>query len=370
VTIVMSPGLVGGEPSGHFLTATEIIARAHEVLSASVWDYVAGGADSETTKRRNREAIERWSFRPRVLRNVVSVDCATTLLGARLRLPVLIAPIGSLQLVTPDGAAAAVRGAAAGGTLAIVSSVSQPSLEASGCAAAGPRWFQLYLRGDLDWVGEMARRVEQAGYSALVITVDAPVYSIRERQLRHRWLPPSKSVGSSGEEFQAMLDWGTFARLRERIRLPIVLKGIQTAEDAELAVRHGAAAVYVSNHGGRQLDHARAGFAILPEIVSAVGGKLPIIVDGGVLRGSDVVKALALGADAIAIGRLYAYALAADGADGVSRLLEILEHEVRTTMAMLGVASLTELRADHLERGEPPAGGCDPFPFLLRDIRM
>lgn len=346
-----------------FQTATDIIAKAHRTLAAPVWDYIAGAAESETTKRRNRDSIEEWAFRPRVLRNVSLVDVSTTLLGTALRIPVVLAPMGSLQTIAEGGALHVVKAAEEFGTLAVISSSTQPSLEETAGATAGDKWYQLYIRGDFDWIMETVGRISDAGYRALVLTVDAAWYSIRERQLQHNWVPPSLT-GKPALEYQALLDWEMVERIRDRVRLPIVLKGIQTAEDAEMALRLGIEVLWLSNHGGRHPDHARGGMHILVEVIERLGSKLSIIVDGGFLRGTDVLKAVALGARAVAIGRLQAYALGAGGAAGLGRLLDILENEMRTGMAMIGATSLAQLDRSFLERLGPPAGGGNPFPLL------
>ena len=352
---------------GPFHTATDIIIRAHEKLAPAVWDYIAGGTESETTKRRNRDSIEEWAFRPRVLRNVSTVDVSARLLGSALRIPVLLAPVGSLQTIAEGGALHTVRAAAEFGTLPIISSSTQPSIEDTARATAGDKWFQLYIRGDFDWTVQTVRRIRDAGYRALVLTIDAPCYSIRERQLKHRWLPPSLTA-QPDLEYQALLDWDMVARIRDHAQLPIVLKGIQTVEDAELALGMGIDVVWLSNHGGRQPDHARGGLHILVEVAERIGGKVPIVVDGGFLRGTDVIKAIALGAQAVAIGRLQAYALGAGGADALLRLLKILENEMRTGMAMIGATSFSQLDRSCLDRLGLPSGRSNPFPSLQVSI--
>jgi isopentenyl diphosphate isomerase/L-lactate dehydrogenase-like FMN-dependent dehydrogenase len=354
--------------SPRFATATDIVRHAHEALTQPVWDYVSGGTESETTKRRNRDALDAWAFRPRVLRNVSELDCSTTLLGTELRIPILLAPVASLQTVHPHAAAASVRAAGRFGTVPIVSAVSEPGLEASAKADPGAKWFQLYIRGDWDATREVIGRARDAGYAALVVTVDAPVYSQRERPMRHGWLPPSKTNPQLRDEYQALLDWDVLATLRQDAGMPIVLKGIQTIEDAQIAADAGIDALYLSNHGGRQLDHARPVLRVLCEVVERRGSKLPLIVDGWIARGLDALKAIALGADAVAIGRMQAYALAAGGEAGVTRLLEILEVEIRTAMAMIGITRLAELSSSHVEFCGVPSGTDRPFPLLPPDI--
>lgn len=352
-----------------FGTTTEIIRRAHGLLAPPVWDYIVGGSETETTVRRNREAIGALAFRPRILRNVSQLQLGTTLLGTPLRIPYILAPVGSLQSVDPHGAASSVRAAITFGTLATVSSVCEPGLEASAEAATGDKWFQLYIRGDDAWVGEMVDRVRNAGYTALILTVDTAHYSRRERQIISGWLPPARRVERS-DHYQALLDWETVARIKERARIPIGVKGIQSAEDAELAIRNGIDVIWVSNHGGRQLDHARASLTVLPEVVAAAGGKVPIVVDGGFMRGTDVLKAIALGATAVATGRLHALSLAAGSEAALIRMLEIMEIEIRTSMALLGVTSLAELDRSYVTAATPLAEPPVAFPFLFPEIRL
>ena len=322
-----------------------IIDAARANLADDIWDYIAGAAETETTARRNRLALDSLALAPRILRDVSNVDPSSTLLGHPMRIPVVLAPLGALELITPDGAAAQVRGAERFGVIASVSLVAEPSLEEVAAAAAGPKISQLYIRGDDAWVDELVDRVLAAGYAAIALTVDAALYGRRERQLRHGWLPPGHRDGSAELIWQARLTWEGLDRVRERSTVPLIVKGIQTAEDAELAAAHGVDAIYVSNHGGRDLDHAPAALDSLREIVDAVGGRVELIVDGGVMRGTDVVKALALGANAVGIGRLQALALAAGGADALVNALELLELEIRTTMGLVGATRVAALDA-------------------------
>lgn len=287
-----------------------------------------------------------WPFARGVLRNVAKIDPSRTILGSRLRIPYLLAPVGSLELVVEDGSALSVRAAAAFGTIATISSGSLPGLELAAQAAAGDKWFQLYVGGDFGWITEMIERVRAAGYIALILTVDSSHYGGRERQIARRWSPPRHH--NNGIRFQDRLDWETVRRIKANTALAIGIKGIQTGEDAELALRCGVDLIWVSNHGGRQLDHARATIEVLPEVATAVGGKAPIVIDGGFMRGTDVLKAIVLGATAVATGRLQALALAAAGEAGVRRMLEILEAEIETSMALLGVASLDQLDRSYM----------------------
>jgi isopentenyl diphosphate isomerase/L-lactate dehydrogenase-like FMN-dependent dehydrogenase len=349
--------------STEFQTTTEIVRAAQALLSPPVWEYVTGGSETETTMLRNREAISAQAFRARVLRNVATLDLSTELLGTRLRIPYIFAPVGGLQLIVPGGSAAAVRAAASYGSLGVVSSASEPSLEDCAAAATGDTWYQLYVRGDVQWVRAIVERVHAAGYRALVITVDLAYYGNRERQVLRRWLPLSRRA-PVGDDYLAQLDWETIARIKAACRIPLVLKGIQTAEDARIALEHGIDGIWVSNHGGRQLDHGRGTLDMLVEIVAAIGKAVPLIVDGGFLRGTDVLKALALGATAVASGRLYTLALAADGEAGAVRMLELMELELRKSLGLLGATHVAQLDASYVTHVGRPSGDLAAFPLL------
>ncbi|HEY3151801.1 MAG TPA: alpha-hydroxy acid oxidase [Candidatus Binatia bacterium] len=338
-----------------FVTNQEIIMAARRNLTQNVWHYVTGGAESETTMRRNRFGLDSLAFRPRVLIDVSKIDTSTTVLGHKLRIPVMLAPIGSLQSITPEGGVAVAKAAEEFGTVNFVSSVTQPSLEQIAAAGRSPKIFQLYVQGDLKWVETLLNRVKQAGFSALCLTVDTAHYGRRERQMMDRWLPPSRR--GVGYEYRAGLTWETLDAIREMAGLPFILKGVATAEDAVLAVEHGVSTIYVSNHGGRQLDHGRATIEMLPEIVDAVHGRAEIVLDGGIVRGSDVLKAIALGARAVGIGKLQGWGLAAGGQAGLLRVLEILESEIVTTMGLLGVTRLDQLSSTYVSSVQPS----DPF---------
>jgi isopentenyl diphosphate isomerase/L-lactate dehydrogenase-like FMN-dependent dehydrogenase len=334
-----------------FVCNQEIIQMARRNLPDNVWHYLTGGAESETTMRRNRYGLDSIAFRPRVLVDVSQIDPSATLLGHKLRVPVVLAPIGSLQSITPSGGVAVAKAAEQFGTLNFVSSVTEPSLEEIAASSRNTKIFQLYVQGDMKWVENLLTRVERAGYSALCLTVDTAHYGHRERQMMDRWLPPSRR--GAGYEYRAGLTWKTLDAIKEMVSLPFILKGVATAEDAALAVEHGVSAIYVSNHGGRQLDHGRATIDMLPEIVKAAGDKAEIILDGGILRGSDVVKAVALGARAVAIGKLQGWGLAAAGEAGLVRALEILESEIVTTLGLLGITRLDQLASSYLCKVQP-----------------
>ena len=310
-----------------YVSNQEIIQAARRNLPQDVWDYLTGGAESETTMRRNRLGFDTLALRPRVLVDVSKVDTATTFLGQKLRIPVMMAPIGSLQTITPEGGVAVAKAAAEFGSMNFVSSVTQPSLEEIAASTNHPKIFQLYVRGDLDWCAEIIGRVKKAGYMALCLTVDTAHYSRRERPLLNRWQPPSRR-SETNRHYQGMLTWETMDAIKKIAGLPFILKGVATAEDAKLAVEHGVDVIYVSNHGGRQLDHGRGTIDTLPEIVEAAAGKADIVLDGGVTRGTDIVKALAFGAKAVTIGKLQGWGLGAGGAAGLVRVLELLEEEL------------------------------------------
>ena len=264
------------------LTLQEIAVAARRNLSQMLWDTLCGGSDSETTLRRNRLALDSLALRQRVLVNVVDIDTTTTLLGQKLSLPVFIAPVGNfLQLADPQGAIAVARGAISRGTTAFISTAAKPSLEAVAEAASEPLLFQLYVRSDHGWVREILSRAKAAGYRAICVTVDRAYYSRRERDVINRFLM-RESAGDP--RHQASLCWDDVVWMKQHTGLPLILKGIATAEDARLAVEHGADVVYVSNHGGRQLDHAQASIEVLPEVVAAVDGRAEVLVDGRTYR--------------------------------------------------------------------------------------
>ncbi|MBV8084894.1 MAG: alpha-hydroxy-acid oxidizing protein [Chloroflexi bacterium] len=321
-----------------FLTNEQIIQEAHRRCSQGDWDYLTGGSESETTLRRNRLAFDRVAFRPRILVDVSHVDPSTTFLGQKLRIPAILAPIGSLDAFHPDGAKASTQAATEFGIMHAVSSVTRPSLEETAAATPTPKIFQLYVHGDMEWVEALIRRVKAAGYVALALTVDVAHYSRRERPMLSRAPRPERD-----RRHQAELTWELMDRIKDMAGLPFMVKGIQTAEDAEIAVSHGVDVIWVSNHGGRQIDHARGSMDALPEIIAAVEGRARIIIDGGVQRGSDILKAVALGADAVALGKLQGWGLAADGPAGVVRMLEILEDELIVAMALTGVTKMSEV---------------------------
>jgi glycolate oxidase len=335
-----------------FVSNQEIVLAARRNLEQGPWDYLVGGSESETTMRRNRLGFDRLALRPRVLVDVSEIDPSTSLLGHPMRIPVLLAPIGSLQVFAPEGAVASARAAAQFGTVHVVSSSTEPTLEETAASTASPKIFQLYVNGDAKWVEDILARVKQARYTALCLTVDNAVYSRRERTMLDRWLPPTRRAPPD-PKWRASLTWEAMDRIRERAGLPFVLKGVQTAEDAAIAVGHGVDVIWVSNHGGRQLDYGQATIDMLPGIVKAVAGRAQIVVDGGIQRGTDVLKAIALGANAVALGKLQGWGLAAAGTEGLVRVLELLEAEILVAMGLLGVTRLDQLSPSYVCDAQP-----------------
>jgi 4-hydroxymandelate oxidase len=335
---------------------------ARERMDATAYDYYAGGATDERTLAENRHAFDRLVFRPRVLVGVDRVDTSTEILGERLALPIGLAPTAFNRLGHPDGELAAARAAGAAGAFMCCSTIASSTLEEIAAVATGPLWFQLYIYRDRAVTEGLVRRAEAAGYRALVVTVDTPRLGRRERDVRnHFTLPPGVTIrnlevagrtdagrwtddSSFTEYVHRLLDpsitWESVDWLRSITRLPLLIKGILRADDAELAITHGASGVVVSNHGGRQLDGAITSIDALPEIADRVAGRIPLLLDGGIRRGTDVLKAIALGATGVLIGRAYLWGLAAAGEAGVARVLELLRSELELAMALAGCPTI------------------------------
>ena len=330
-----------------FQVMHEVVAAARNALNQNMWDYVIGGTATETTVRRNRLALDRIGFRPRVLQDVSEIDTTATFLGHTIRLPVALAPVGGLEQIAPGGGITVARGAGVAGVPFFISSVSESGLEGVAAAATGPRVYQLYVRGDQDWTDDIVRRAVDAGYDAFCITVDSALYSRRERDIAKRFSKPWRARDTT-MGFQAGLNWSHIEHFKARHHIPLILKGIATAEDAARACSLGVDGIYVSNHGGRQLDHGAGAMEVLGEVLDAVAGRAFTIVDGGISRGSDVVKAVAMGADLVGMGRLYCYGLAAAGAEGIVRIIELLEIEVAETLGLLGLSSFKSLDRSYI----------------------
>ena len=379
--------------SPRVLNVEDLRSLACKTVPRIVFSYIDGGADGEVTLHENRRAFESVTLRPRTAVACSSIDLRTTVLGTDLAMPILLAPVGYCRVMHPDGEAGAARAAGNAGTAYILSTVSGHSLEKVKAASVGPLWFQLYLTGGREAAEQAIRRAQAAGYSGLVITIDSTVVGHRERELRDgmnemlrgnlfsklpflpqllarpRWLArflmdgglptmpnivvPGKGALRVRDAHTALIrgtfSWNDMTWIRDRWRGPIVIKGVLTPEDARRCLDYGVAALVVSNHGGRQLDGVAATLRVLPEIVAAVNGKAEILLDSGIRRGTDVVKALCLGAKAVLCVRAYAYGLAAAGEAGVGRALEILRDELERTLKLLGCPSARDLDASYID---------------------
>jgi isopentenyl diphosphate isomerase/L-lactate dehydrogenase-like FMN-dependent dehydrogenase len=326
---------------------------AEEKLDANAHAYFAGGAGDELTLRENVAAFRRLALRPRMLVDVTSISTATTVLGTEIALPVLVAPLALQRMAHADGELATARAAAAAGTIMCLSSgaTARPA-EVAAAAPGAKRWHQVYVFSDRTLTTELIDEARSTGFSALVLTVDVPYLGRRERDIRVDFKIP-EGITPIGDLFGAGFDTSISWRDLEWLAgygLPLVVKGLLTAEDARLACEHGAAAVVVSNHGGRQLDGVAASIDALPEIVEAVDGRAEVLLDGGVRRGTDALKALALGARAVLIGRAMLWGLAVDGEAGVRHVLELLRAEIELGLALLGCCSPAEVTGGHVQR--------------------
>jgi 4-hydroxymandelate oxidase len=335
---------------------------ARDAMEPGAFDYYVGGAADETTLRDNIAAFGRRKLRPRVLVDVAHIETATTMLQTPVSMPVALAPAALHKLAHPGGEVAVARAAGAAGVLMHAGTLSSCSLEEIAAAAQGPKWFQLYVHRDREVSQDLVQRAASSGYRAVVVTADLPVPGYRERELRSHFVVPEgagpRNTGDAveGQELLAYLThgidesltWGDLEWLKGLSDLPVVVKGVLTAEDARLAVEHGAAGVVVSNHGGRQLDRAPASIDVLEEVVDAVQGEAEVYLDGGVRRGTDVLIALALGARAVLMGRAYLWALAAGGEAGVSHALALMRAELTNAMALLGVTRPDQVTRAHV----------------------
>ena len=371
---------------------SDLRTMARRRLPRAVFDYIDGGADAEVTLRENCRVFDDVTFRPRQAVAVPDCDLSTTVIGMPVDMPILLAPIGSSRTFYPRGEEVAARQAGEAGTIYVLSTLSGCPLEDVKAATSRPAWYQLYLTGGIDAARSGIDRARAAGFSALVVTVDTPVAGLRERDIRNgtkellgrgasmlrflpqflarpRWLldflgdgglmnfpnivlpgqGPLPYADVSAALARTTVTWRDFDWIREAWDGPVVVKGILTGEDARLAVDEGAAAVVVSNHGGRQLDGVSPTLRALPEVVAAVGGRAEVLFDGGVRRGSDVAKALSLGARAVLVGRAYGYGLGAAGGPGVARAIEILRADLTRTLKLLGCAAATDLDRSYID---------------------
>jgi 4-hydroxymandelate oxidase len=342
--------------------------RAREVLSKSVFDYFASGSGAEVTVRANAQAFEELSLRPRVLVPVGDRDLSTTVLGRKLPTPIIVAPMAFQKLAHPDGEIGAVRAAGAAGATFTASTMANTVIEEIAAVATGPLWYQLYVFKDRGITRELVQRAEEAGCQAMQVTVDVPVMGRREADMRNAFcLPPEFTVknleaaghgalpigdGESGPArytrclFDADLSWKDIDWFCSLTRMPVLVKGVLRGDDAVRAIDNGAAGVVVSNHGGRQLDTSPATIRVLPEVVEVVAGRGAVLIDGGIRRGTDLLKALALGANAVQVGRPVLWGLAVGGEAGARRVLELLRDEFDNAMALCGCPSVGQITRD------------------------
>jgi 4-hydroxymandelate oxidase len=352
------------------ITVADYERLAAERVPPEVWCYFAGGTEDEVTLRANREAFSRWQLRPRVLVDVTEVTTGTEVLGTTVSLPILAAPTAMHCLLDPEGERATARACAAAGTIMCVSTITtRRHAEIRDAAPGAPRWLQVYILADRGRTEAHLDEAADCGYSAAVLTVDTPYWARRERDIRLGFEIPAElplpycanddAARASGIAFVPVspsVSWRDVEWLAERTRLPVLVKGILTAEDAHLAVEHGVAGIVVSNHGGRQLDGVPASLDALPEVAEAVAGRVPVLLDGGVRRGTDALKALALGARAVLIGRPVLFGLAVDGERGARRVLEMLQDELARALALLGCTRPEEVTIAHVREALPSLG--------------
>lgn len=325
-----------------FVTVDDYEPVARELLPPDVYGYFAGGAGDEWTLAENRRAFDRWVIRPRMLTGAFPPDSSTEILGTRVAFPLLVAPWAYQRKAHPDGEPATARASSRAGTIMAVSTTAMDLLEEIAAASEFTKWWQLYVFTDRGLTEELLHRVHAAGYGALCFTVDFPVGGLRHRDTRSGFDLP-QGLPEDDEVYDPAITWDDLAWIRERAPLPLLVKGIMTAEDAVLAMKHGADGIVVSNHGGRQLDGIAAGITVLPEVVQAVGGRIPVIVDGGVRRGTDIFKAIALGASAVMTARPVCWGLAVGGEEGVVQVLGILRAEFENAMVLAGVKTVGEI---------------------------
>jgi isopentenyl diphosphate isomerase/L-lactate dehydrogenase-like FMN-dependent dehydrogenase len=352
--------MVQSSPVSEPLNVWDYEALAAERLEAGAHGYYAGGAGDELTLRWNVEAFTRWQLRPRMLVDVSASSTATTVLGHELSMPLIVAPVAFQRVAHPDGEVGMARAAGAAGTVMCLSTMST-STPAQVAETGAMRWFQLYVFRDEGVTRELVRQAVEHGFTALVLTVDTPVLGRRERDFRTGFtIPPGIEVVSLGqggvtpaETFSWVsqtVTWRDVEALAQEAGVPVLVKGVLTGEDAVLACGHGAAGVVVSNHGGRQLDGVSATIDALPEVVDAVAGRVPVLLDGGIRRGTDVVKALALGAEAVLAGRAPLWGLAAAGEPGARHVLELLRDEIELALKLVGATSPRDVSRDRVQR--------------------
>jgi isopentenyl diphosphate isomerase/L-lactate dehydrogenase-like FMN-dependent dehydrogenase len=357
-----SNGIPNNEKRIRIVSLRDLEAEAQKVMAPFGFAYVAGGAGDEWTLRENIAAFNRWVINPDFMNGAGSADTTTTLLGSQLSYPVITAPIGNQGSVHAQADAPNVKGTAAAGTLYCASSVSQLSLEDIAAASDGPKWFQLYVPRDEGFARELLQRAKAAGYKAIVLTADVNVTSNRERSMRLQGAAiPNLTMGNvpktpggrgSAMDMRGDMSWREVELARKETGLPVIIKSILSAVHAKQALQYGCAGIWLSNHGGRQLDNTASAVTTLPRVVETVAGQVPIIIDGGVFRGQDVFRALALGASALAIGRPTLYGSALGGAQGVEAVHNHLKNELTMVMRLAGTPNIKAISRDFVARAE------------------
>jgi L-lactate oxidase len=356
-------GVPNNEKKISIVTLRDLEAEAQKVMAPFGFAYVSGGAGDEWTMRENMAAFDRWVINADYMSGVGSADTSTTILDTKVSYPVITAPMGNQGSVHAQGDIPNVKGAAAAGTLYCVSSVAQQSVEDLAAGSNGPKWFQLYVPKDRGFAREMLQRAKAAGYKAIIITADVDVTSNRERSMRLQGAAvPNLSMGNipkteAGKGGNAMnmrgdMSWADIEFARQESGLPVIIKSILSPKQALQGLKYGVSAVWLSNHGGRQLDNSPAPMTTLPRVVAAVKGKVPVIIDGGIFRGQDVFRALALGASVVAIGRPTLYGSALGGAQGVEAVHTHLKNELNMVMRLAGTPDIKSIKREFVERAE------------------
>ena len=348
------------EDLARLVSIDQIVTLARERIDPGPHTWADAAAGQEVTASRNIRGLESLALVPQMLTDVGTVDTTSSFVGVPLSMPVMLAPVGAMSLYHVDGAMGSADAAAAAGTSAMCGMLVSEPWEDLAATSPGRHFFQLYVCGDRSWLAEIIARVEAAGFAGIVVTADTPVIGRRDRALTSgfRWSRDSEDPYNLAQhgfdmDFRKRVTWSDFEWICETASIPVVLKGVLSASDATKSVESGAAGVYVSNHGGRALDHAVSSIEVLAEVVDAVGPEIDVVIDSGFTRGPDVCKALALGAKAVGIGRLQCWALGVGGQAGITRVLQILREEIETSMANLGVARVADFRPDHVRWSIP-----------------
>ncbi|HTV29022.1 MAG TPA: alpha-hydroxy acid oxidase [Xanthobacteraceae bacterium] len=357
-----SAGVPNNEKKINIVTLRDLEAEAQKVMAPYGFAYASGGAGDEWTMRENKAAFDRWVINADFMNGTGSADTSTTILGNKISYPVITAPMGNQGSVHAQGDLPNVKGAAAAGTLYCVSSVAQQSLEDLAVASDGPKWFQLYIPRDRGFARELLQRAKAAGYKGLIVTADVDVTSNRERSIRLQGaalpnlsmgnVPKTPGGGGNAMDMKGDMSWADIDFARQESGLPVIIKSIMSAKQAQQALQHGVSAVWLSNHGGRQLDNSPAPMTTLPAVTAAVKGRVPIIIDGGIFRGQDVFRALALGASAVAIGRPTLYGSALGGAQGVESVHTHLKNELNMVMRLAGTPTIKNINREFVDRAE------------------